>query len=140
PVRARAAHRRPPGAARALLRPRHAGTAHRGQSQRVRLAARSRSRRRAGHARGNPRARQARDAVSEPAEPAIEPWRRTSRLGFLVRAIVGLRNLVLPALAVGYGSREWEGAGFLVVPLLMIGVGISLFASWLGWRHFRYRL
>ena len=78
--------------------------------------------------------------MNEAAEPAGEPWRRTSPLGFLVRAIVGLRNLVLPALAVGYGSREWEGAGFLVVPLLMVGVGISLIISWLGWRHFRYRL
>jgi putative membrane protein len=78
--------------------------------------------------------------VNEAAEPAPEQWRRTSPLGFLVRAIVGLRNLVLPALAIAYGSREWEGAGIMLAPVIVAMVGVSLFFSYLGWRHFRYRL
>jgi putative membrane protein len=78
--------------------------------------------------------------VNEAAQPAPEQWRRTSPLGFLVRAIVGLRNLVLPVLAIAYGSREWEGAGILLAPLIVAMAGVSFFLSYLGWRHFRYRL
>src|SRR5690606_22887126 len=139
-VRAGAAHRRPSGPDRARLRPRHAGAAHRGYAQRLGRPAGPRPRRRGRDARGNPRARQARDSVTKPVTAVSENWRRTSPLSFVVRAITGLRNLAFPALALVFGSQGWQGGGLFVAPALLAMVGFSWLFTWIAWRHFRYRV
>lgn len=76
------------------------------------------------------------------AETAVAPeeWRRTSPRSFLVGAIMGLRNLLFPALAILFGSRSWDGGGMLMLPMLVGMVLITWFFSWIAWRHFRYRV
>lgn len=73
------------------------------------------------------------------AEPA-EDWRRTSPLGFVVQAIMALRNLALPALAAIFTTGDWDRA-WLFVPLgLALGVAVIVVISYVQWRHLRYRL
>ncbi|HEY6817229.1 MAG TPA: PH domain-containing protein [Croceibacterium sp.] len=74
--------------------------------------------------------------------PASTPkeWRRTSPLSFVVRAVMGLRNLLFPAAAVLFGSRGWDGGAAFIVPGLVGMVLITWLFTWIAWRHFRYRL
>lgn len=71
---------------------------------------------------------------------APEEWRRSSPRSFLVGAIMGLRNLAFPALAIVFGSRGWSGGGLLVLPMLLGMVLVTWFFHWVAWRHFRYRV
>ena len=71
---------------------------------------------------------------------APEEWRRTSPLSFVVRVIVGLRNLVFPAVAMLFGTQGWEGGGAFVMPALIAMVLFSGLFTWIAWRHFRYRV
>jgi putative membrane protein len=78
--------------------------------------------------------------VSEAVAEAPGGWRRINPLGFVVQAIMALRNLALPALAAVFTSRDWDQA-WLFVPLgLALGVAVIVAISYLQWRHLRYRL
>lgn len=78
--------------------------------------------------------------MNQPAATAPDEWRRTSRTGFLVRAIVSLRNAVLPTLAALAGTGAWRQGWYFVLPVVALAGAISLGFAWLAWRHFRYRL
>lgn len=78
--------------------------------------------------------------MSEAPAGADEGWRRTSPLSFLVRAVTGLRNLLFPAAAVLVGSQEWERGAAFAVPAIAAMVLINSLATYVAWRHFRYRL
>ena len=78
--------------------------------------------------------------MSETPDAPAEAWRRTSRLGFIVAAIVNLRNALLPLAAALFSVRGLDDAVLYVLPAIATGIGLTLFFSWLGWRHFRYRL
>lgn len=67
-------------------------------------------------------------------------WRRTSRLGFVVRATMSLRNLLFPAAAMLFGTGAIRGGALWVFPTLALMVLGSVFVSWIVWRHFRYLL
>jgi putative membrane protein len=78
--------------------------------------------------------------VSEAVAEAPGDWRRTSPLGFVVQAIMALRNLALPALAAIFTTGDWDQA-WLFVPLgLALGVAVIVAISYVQWRHLRYRL
>lgn len=78
--------------------------------------------------------------MSEAVAEAPGDWRRTSPLGFVVQAIMALRNLALPALAAIFTTGDWDRA-WLFVPLgLALGVGVIVAISYVQWRHLRYRL
>ena len=79
--------------------------------------------------------------MSEPAgRPAPGEWRRTSRLGFLVRAIMNLRNLLLPMAAALFGTQGMDKIALYVLPMIVLGVGFTFLFSWIAWRHFRFRV
>ena len=78
--------------------------------------------------------------MSDVAALPAEQWRRTSPLGFVVGAIVNLRNMVLPMVAGVFGFRGLDNAVLYILPALALGLGFTFFFSWLAWRHFRYRL
>jgi len=67
-------------------------------------------------------------------------WRRTSALGFLVRGIVALRNVVLPIVAVIFGSRGADKAGLFVAAAIPAILIITFLSAYIRWRHFRYRI
>ena len=76
----------------------------------------------------------------EAAGAAPEAWRRTSPLSFVVGGIMSLRKAGLPALAALVGTGAWKHGLLVIVPTLAAILAFSGFFSWLGWRHFRYRL
>jgi putative membrane protein len=78
--------------------------------------------------------------VSEAAGSAPEEWRRTSPLGYVVGAIVNLRQALLPMAAALFGTRGWDGGWIYVLPALVLGIGFTFLFSWIAWRQFRYRL
>jgi len=78
--------------------------------------------------------------VIEAAGAAPEAWRRTSPLSFVVGGIMSLRKAGLPALAALVGTGAWKHGLLVIVPTLAAILAFSGFFSWLGWRHFRYRL
>ena len=78
--------------------------------------------------------------MSEVQASAPGEWRRTSPLSFLVRAVTGLRNLAFPAVAMLFGSQGWKGGGVFILPALLAMVLITWLFTWVGWRHFRYRV
>lgn len=78
--------------------------------------------------------------MTEPASASPEQWRRTSPLGFVVGAIMNLRNALLPLAAALFGTRDWEGGGLYVLPFALIALGLTFLFSWIAWRHFRYRI
>jgi putative membrane protein len=71
---------------------------------------------------------------------APEDWRRTSPTGFVVRALMAMRNAALPTLAALAGSGAWKQGWLVIVPVFALACGISFAMAWLAWRHFRYRL
>jgi putative membrane protein len=75
-------------------------------------------------------------------EVAVAPveWRRTSPLSFVVRAIVGLRNLIFPAAAILFGSQGWDRGGAFTLVTLAAMVLITWLFTWIAWRHFRYQV
>ena len=78
--------------------------------------------------------------MSEAVAEAPGDWRRTSPLGFVVQAIMAMRNLALPAVAGVLASRDWDWA-WLFEPLgLVLAVGAMVAISNVQWRHLRYRL
>ena len=78
--------------------------------------------------------------MSEAVAETPGDWRRTSPLGFVVQAIMAMRNLALPAVAGVLASRDWDWA-WLFVPLgLVLAVGAMVAISYVQWRHLRYRL
>ena len=74
------------------------------------------------------------------ATAAAEEWRRTSPRSFVVGAIMGLRNLLIPAVAIMFGSQGWGGGGLFALPALAGMVLVTWLLSWITWRHFRYRV
>jgi putative membrane protein len=78
--------------------------------------------------------------VSEAAGHAPGEWRRTSPLSFVVRAITGLKNLIFPAVAMLFGTQGWDGGGAFVVPAIIGMILINSLFTYIGWRHFRYRV
>jgi len=78
--------------------------------------------------------------VTEPAGALPEPWRRTSRLGYVVGAIVNLRQALLPMAAALFGTQGWDGGFVYVLPAIALGLGFTFLFSWIAWKHFRYRL
>jgi putative membrane protein len=78
--------------------------------------------------------------VSEPAALPAEEWRRTSPLGYVVGAIVNLRQMILPMAAALFGTQGWDGGFVYVLPAVALGIGFTFLFSWIAWRHFRYRL
>lgn len=78
--------------------------------------------------------------MSDTAGIAPEEWRRTSPLGFVVGAIMNLRNLLLPAAAALFGTRGWEGGVIYILPVVVAAIGLTFLFSWIAWRHFRYRV
>lgn len=74
-------------------------------------------------------------AGTEPGE-----WRRTSRLGYVVGAVMNLRNMLLPMAAALFGTQGWRGGVAFVLPLFAAAVGITFLVSWIAWRQFRYQL
>jgi putative membrane protein len=78
--------------------------------------------------------------VSEAAAPPAGEWRRTSPLSFAVRAISGLKNLIFPAVAMLFGTQGWDGGGAFVIPAIIAMVAINSLFTYIGWRHFRYRV
>ena len=78
--------------------------------------------------------------MSGQASDPASGWRRTSRLGYLVRAIMALRNLLFPAAAALFGTGALRGGSLWVFPAIAAMVLISAFISWVAWRHFRYRV
>jgi putative membrane protein len=77
--------------------------------------------------------------VSDEAAVAPEEWRRTSPLSFVVRAIVGLRNLLFPVAAVVFGSQGWGGPFVMFGSIALMVLFSSLF-TYIAWRHFKYRV
>ncbi|MBO9517981.1 MAG: PH domain-containing protein [Porphyrobacter sp.] len=67
-------------------------------------------------------------------------WRRASPLSFAVQGLMGLRNAILPVVAILFGSRNWGGGAVAVLPILLAVLVISLGGGWLIWRKTRYRL
>ncbi len=67
-------------------------------------------------------------------------WRRTSPASFVVRAVMGLRNLIFPAAALLFGSQGWEGGGRFVVPAILAMILFNGLFTYIAWRHFRYRI
>jgi len=67
-------------------------------------------------------------------------WRRTSPLGYLVRAIMALRNLLFPAAAMLFGTNALRGGALWVFPTIAGMILLSALFSWIAWRHFRYRI
>src|SRR5690606_6579004 len=92
-----------------------------------------------GAERAEPRPRQTRDDVSAEAGVPQTYWRRTNRTGFIIREIVSLRNLLLPAAAQLFGTRGQNGTAWVLVALAAM-IALSVFFAWLAWRNFRYRL
>lgn len=78
--------------------------------------------------------------MSEAAGQAPGEWRRTSPLSFVVRAITGLKNLIFPAAAMLFGTQGWDGGGAFVIPAIAGMVLINSLFTYIGWRHFRYRV
>jgi len=78
--------------------------------------------------------------VSEAAPPAAGEWRRTSPLSFAVRAITGLKNLIFPVAALLFGTNAVRGEAMWVFPAIAGMVLFSSLFTWIGWRHFRYRI
>jgi len=78
--------------------------------------------------------------VSDAAGIAPGEWRRTSPLGFVVGAIMNLRNMLLPAAAALFGTQGWRGGFLYVVPFVVVAIGLTFLFSWIAWRHFRYRV
>jgi putative membrane protein len=78
--------------------------------------------------------------VSEAAAPPAGEWRRTSPLGFVVGAIVNLRNALLPIAAALFGTRGWDGGLLYILPAIALGIGFTFLFSWIAWRHFRYQI
>ena len=76
--------------------------------------------------------------MSETAAVATGEWRRTSWRGLLVRAIMNLRNLLLPMAAALVGTQGMDKVVLYVLPMIVLGVGLTFLISWIGWRHFRY--
>lgn len=78
--------------------------------------------------------------MSEAAATAPEDWRRTSALGLVVRAVVSLRNALLPAAAILFGSGSWDKGAAFLLPTLAVLFAVTLAISYLRWRKLRYRL
>jgi putative membrane protein len=78
--------------------------------------------------------------VSEAPLAGPEDWRRTSRTGLVVRAVMAARNAALPTLAALVGSGAWRQGWSVIAPVFAIACAISFAMAWLAWRHFRYRL
>ena len=78
--------------------------------------------------------------MSEAAGTAPGEWRRTSPLGYVVGAIMNLRNLLLPAAAALFGTQGWKGGVIYVLPAVVAAIGLTFLFSWIAWRHFRYRI
>src|SRR5690606_3791533 len=83
---------------------------------------------------------EARDDVSEAAGIAPGEWRRTSPLGYVVGAIMNLRNLLLPMAAALFGTQGWRGGVLYVLPAALAALALTFLFSWIAWRHFRYRV
>jgi putative membrane protein len=78
--------------------------------------------------------------VSETAAEVTRHWRRTSPLGFVVHAVMALRNLALPALAGIYTTGVWDEYRLFVPIGLALGIAAVVAVSYVQWRHLRYRL
>ena len=78
--------------------------------------------------------------MSEPAGSTPEEWRRTSPLGYVVSAIMNLRNLLLPLAAALFGTQGWRGGVSYVLPAAVAALALTFLFSWIAWRHFRYRV
>ena len=78
--------------------------------------------------------------MSEAAGTAPGEWRRTSPLGYVVGAIMNLRNLLLPAAAIFFGGKSWIDGLIFMIPVLALGIGLTFLFSWIAWRHFRYQI
>ena len=78
--------------------------------------------------------------MSEATGPAPGEWRRTSPLGYVVGAIMNLRNLLLPMAAALFGTQGWKGGVLYVLPVVLAAIGLTSLFSWIAWRHFRYRV
>ena len=76
--------------------------------------------------------------MSETAAVATGEWRRTSWRGLLVRAIMNLRNLLLPMAAALVGTQGMDKVVLYVLPMIVLGVGLTFLIRWIGWRHGRY--
>lgn len=66
--------------------------------------------------------------------------RRTEPVGMVVRAIAGLRQLVPALIALVFVLRDAGPWMLAALPLALVVVGLSAFASWLQWRRFTYRV
>ncbi|HLV06645.1 MAG TPA: PH domain-containing protein [Croceibacterium sp.] len=77
--------------------------------------------------------------MSGSADTASGEWRRTSPLGFLLGAVMNLRHLLLPMVAAFFGTSA-ERAALYVVPVVLVGVGLTFLLSWVAWRHFHYQI
>jgi putative membrane protein len=78
--------------------------------------------------------------VTDAAAPPAGEWRRTSPLGYVVGAVVNLRNAILPMAAALFGTRGWDGGLLYVLPAIVLGIGLTFLFSWIAWRHFRYQI
>lgn len=78
--------------------------------------------------------------MSEAAGIAPGEWRRTSPLGYVVGAIMNLRNLLLPMAAALFGTQGWRGGVLYVLPAALAALALTFLFSWIAWRHFRYRV
>jgi putative membrane protein len=78
--------------------------------------------------------------VSEAAGQPPGEWRRTSPLSFVVRAITGLKNLIFPVAALLFGTNAVRGEAVWVFPTIAGMVLFSSLFTYIGWRHFRYRI
>ena len=67
--------------------------------------------------------------MSEATGPAPGEWRRTSPLGYVVGAIMNLRNLLLPMAAALFGTQGWKGGVLYVLPAVLAAIGLILPAA-----------
>ena len=78
--------------------------------------------------------------MSPQAGEPSEEWRRTSLLGVFAGTLIGLRNAVLPLVAVFYGGKESQDGAVVMAVAVPAVLGIVLGMSYLNWRRTRYRL
>ena len=65
-------------------------------------------------------------------------WQRMHPLAVAVAAVAALRQAILPAIAVSFGSQSMGAGAFGILPIMVAIAGLSVLSAWLAWRRTRY--
>lgn len=79
-------------------------------------------------------------SAADGAADAGDDWNRTSPLGIVALAVKGLRQAVLPVVAIMFGSRAADSGPLIAVLLGALIIGLSIAGGALAWWKTRFRI